>query len=56
MTLKDEISLDPGKVPMATASRVRGIRAATMMFEAEHGECIRVLPHINDGQIVVQFY
>ena len=39
MTLKDEISLDPGEVPMATASRVRGIRAATMMSEAEHGEC-----------------
>ena len=56
MPLKDEISLDPGEVPMATASRVRGIRAATMMFEAEHGECIRVLPYIEDGQIVVQFY
>ena len=56
MTLKDEISLDPGEVLMATASRERGIRAATMMFEAEHGECIRVLPYIKDGQIVVQFY
>ena len=56
MTLKDEISLDPGEVPMATASRVRGSRAATMMFEAEHGECIPVLPYIKDGQIVVQFY
>ena len=56
MTLKDEISLDPGEVRMATASRVRGIRAATMLFEAEHGECIRVLPYVKDGQIVVQFY
>ena len=56
MTLKDEIFLDPGEVPMATASGVRDIRAATMMFEAEHGECIRVLPYIKDGQIVVQFY
>ena len=56
MTIKDEISLDPGEVSMATASRVRGIRDGTMMFEAEHGECIRVLPCIEDGQIVVQFY
>ena len=56
MTLKDEIFLDPGEVPMATASRVRGIQAATMMFEAEHGECIRVLPYTEDVQIVVQFY
>ena len=55
-TLKDEIFLDPGEVPIATASRVRGIHAATLMFAAEHGECIRVLPCIKDGQIVVQFY
>ena len=52
----DDISMDPGELPMATASRVRDIRAATMMFEAEHKECIRVLPFTKDGQIVVQFY
>ena len=43
-------------MPMATASGMRDIRAATMMFEAKHEECIRVLPYIKDGQIVVQFY
>ena len=54
---EDEISLDPGEVPTATTSGVRAdIRAATMMFEAEHEECIRVLPYEKDGQFVVQFY
>ena len=53
---KDNISIDPGELPMSTVSRVTDIRAATMMFEASHGECIRVLPYIRDGQIVVQFY
>ena len=53
---KDDHSKDPGEVPMATASVVRDIRAATMLFEAKHEECIRVLPYIKDGQIVVQFY
>ena len=55
---KDDIFLDPGEVSIAmvTASGVREIRAATMKFEAEHGKCIRrVLPHIKDGQIVLQF-
>ena len=53
---KDDNSKDPGEVPMTTASGMRDIRAATMMFEAKHEECIRVLPYIKDGQIVVQFY
>ena len=53
---KDDNSKDPGEVPMASASGLRKIRAATMMFEAKHEECIRVLPYIKDGQIVVQFY
>ena len=53
---KDDHSQDPGEVPMATASGLRDIRAATMMFEAKHEECIRVLPYVKDGQIVVQFY
>ena len=53
---EDDNSKDPGEVPIATASRVRDIRAATMMFEAKHEECIRVLPYLKDGQIVVQFY
>ena len=53
---EDNYSKDPGEVPIATASGVRDIRAATMMFEAKHEECIRVLPYIKDGQIVVQFY
>ena len=52
----DYISMDPGELPMATASGVTDIRAATMMFEAEHEECIRVLPYSKDGQIVVRFY
>ena len=52
----DDISMDPGELPMATASGVTDILAATMMFEAEHEECIRVLPYTKDGQIVVQFY
>ena len=52
----DDISMDPGELPMATASGVTYIRTATMTFEAEHEECIRVLPYIKDGQIVVQFY
>ena len=54
---KDDNSNDPGEVPTATASEVRAdIRAATMMFEAEHEECIRVLLYEKDGQFVVQFY
>ena len=54
---RNENSKDPGEVPTATASEVRAnIRAATMMFEAEHEECIRVLPCEKDGQFVVQFY
>ena len=54
---KDEISLDLGEVPRATTSGVRAdIREATMMFEAEQEECIRVLPYEKDGQFVVQFY
>ena len=53
---KDDNSKDPGEVPMASASGMRKIGAATMMFEAKHEECIRVLPYIKDGQIVVQFY
>ena len=53
---KDDNSKDPREVPMASASGMRKIRAATMMFEAKHEECIRVLPYIKDGQIVVQFY
>lgn len=53
---EDNNSKDPGEVPIATASGVRDIRAATMMFEATHEECIRVLPYLKDGQIVVQFY
>ena len=53
---KDDNSKDPGEVPMATASEVRAdICAATMMFEAEHEECIHVLPYEKDGQFVVQF-
>ena len=52
----DDISMDPGELPMATASGVTYIRTTTMTFEAEHEECIRVLPYIKDGQIVVQFY
>ncbi|CAH3160588.1 unnamed protein product, partial [Porites lobata] len=38
------------------ASGVTDIRAATMMFEGKHEECIRLLPYTKDGQIVVQFY
>ena len=53
---EDNNSKGPGKVPIATAREVRDIRAATMMFESKHEECIRVLPYIKDGQIVVQFY
>ena len=54
---EDDNSKDPGEVPMAKASGVReDIRATTMMFEAEHEECIRVLPYEKDGQFVVQFY
>ena len=52
----NDISMDPGELPMATASGVTDIRTATMMFEAKHEECIRVLPYKKDGQIVVQFY
>ena len=50
----DNISMDPGELPMA--SGVTDIRAATMMFEGKHEECIRLLPYTKDGQIVVQFY
>ena len=53
---KDNNSKDPGEVTMATEYKVRVIRAATMKFEAEHEECIRVLPYEKDGHIVVQFY
>ena len=53
---KDDHSKVPGEVPMATVSGVRDIRAATMMFEAKQEECIRVLPYIKDGHIVVQSY
>ena len=52
----NDISMDPGELPMATASGVTDIRTATMMFEAKHEECIGVLPYKKDGQIVVQFY
>ena len=53
---EDNNSKDRGEVPIATASGVRDVRAATMMFEAKHEECTRVLPYIKDCQIVVQFY
>ena len=56
----DDISMDPGELSMESElsmdSGVTDIRAATMMFEAKHEECIRVLPYTKDGQIVVQFY
>ena len=53
---KDDHSKDPGEVTMATEYEVSAIREATMKFEAKHEECIRVLPYIKDGQIVVQLY
>ena len=53
---KDDHSKDPGEVSMVTEYEVSAIREATMKFEAKHEECIRVLPYIKDGQIVVQLY
>ena len=41
---------------MAKELKMKSIHAATVMFEAEHKECVRVLPYTKDGQMLVHFY
>jgi len=48
---KDQISADQAK-----RSAMKTIVTATMKFEAEHEECLRVLPYAEGDQMVVQLY
>ena len=53
---KDAIPGDPSESYQSFTTKQSELLTAAMTFEAEHEECLRVLPYTESGQVVVKLY
>jgi len=53
---KEGVVSYPAPISSRQAVDERVIRNETMKFEAEHEECVRVLPYLNNGEVEIHLY